>query len=353
MQPTTETRCWCDSSRSYPAMTNSFSALSWASILPPKTQTAEAMHDDVYLSLALPLLAGPLAHLIATRVGPRQATILMTVAAVALSVTSCAALGIVVAAGIAGPTGGGATLATLASRAPGAIGAAALGAAALGAALLATARFILMRCRALNDAFRHARSLPSTGAVIVTSPTADAYTVPGAPGRIVVSTGMVAALDEPSLRALIAHEQAHLDCSHYVYATLARLAATANPFVRPLATAVGYSIERWADEEAATVTGDRLAVARAISSAAVAAKHGHAQAEHGIMLGALGSGSSTDLSGAGPIPRRVAALLTPPRPTSTTALGLGAWVIAASLAFSLEAASDLTDAFPALWTALT
>ena len=329
-------------------MTNSFSALSWASILPPKTQTAEAMHDDVYLSLALPLLAGPLAHLIATRVGPRQATILLTVAAVALSVTSCAALGIVVAAGIAGPTEGGSTLATLATRAPGVVGA-----AALGAALLATARFILMRCRALFEAFRHARSLPSTRAVIVTSPTADAYTVPGAPGRIVVSTGMVAALDEPSLRALVAHEQAHLNGSHYVYATLARLAATANPFLRPLATAVEYSIERWADEDAATATGDRLAVARAISSAAVAARHGHAQAEHGIMLGALGSGSSTDLSGAGPIPRRVAALLAPARPTSTTVLGLGAWVIAASLTFSLEAVSDLADAFPALWTALT
>ena len=307
------------------------------------------MHDDVYLSLALPLLARPLAHLIATRVGPRPATILMTVAALALSATSCAALGIVVAAGIAGPADAGPTLATLASRAPGVIGS-----AALGAALLATARFIVIRCRALIDAFRHARSLPSTGAVIVTSqPTADAYTVPGAPGRIVVSTGMVAALDEPSLRALVAHEQAHLDGSHYVYATLARLAATANPFVRPLSTAVEYSIERWADEEAATATGDRLAVARAISSAAVAAKHGHAQAEHGIMLGALGSSPSTNLSDAGPIPRRVAALLVPARPTSTTAVGLGTWVIVASLAFSLEAASDLADAFPGLWTALT
>jgi hypothetical protein len=164
---------------------------------------------------------------------------------------------------------------------------------------------------------------------------------------------MVAALDEPSLRALVAHEQAHLDGSHYVYATLARLAATANPFLRPLATAIEYSIERWADEEAATATGDRLAVARAISSAAVAARHGHARSEHGIMLGALGRSASMDLSGAGPIPRRVAALLAPARPTSTTVLGLGAWVIAASLTFSLEAVSDLADAFPALWTALT
>src|SRR6478672_4573405 len=99
------------------------------------------MHDDVYLSLALPLLARPVAHLIATRVGPRQATILMTVAALALSVTSCAALGMVVAAGIAGPTDAGPTLATLASRAPGVIGS-----AALGATLLATTRFIVIRC---------------------------------------------------------------------------------------------------------------------------------------------------------------------------------------------------------------
>lgn len=304
------------------------------------------MHDDVYLSLALPLLARPLAHLITVRVRPRLATVLMTVAAVTLSVTSCAALGIMAVAGIAGPSGVGLMWATVSTRA-----AAVIAAAALGAAILATARFIVVRSRALRAAFRHARSLPSTDAVIITpEPTADAYTVPGAPGRILVSTGMLTALDGPSLRALIAHEQAHLDGKHYVYAMVARLAATANPFVRPLATAVDYSIERWADEQAAAVTGDRRAVATAISTAAVALKRGHRPAGHGVMLGALGSSPAADLSGAGPIPRRVAALLAPARPTSLTVLGLGAWIIATSLAFSLEAGSDLADAFPVIWT---
>jgi hypothetical protein len=307
------------------------------------------MHDDVFLSLALPLLAGPVAHLIAVRVGPRPATILMTVAALTLSVTSCAALGILAVAGLASPSGSALTFAALASRAV-----AVIASAAMGAALLAAGRFIVTRCRALIDAFGHARSLAAPDVLVVTpQATADAYTVPGSPGRIVVSTGMVAALDEPSLSALLAHEQAHLSGRHYIYATLARVAAAANPLVRPLATAVEYSIERWADEEAATVTGDRRAVARAISTAAVAAKHGHAPAVPGIMLGALGNSSPTDLAGAGPIPRRVAALLAPARPTSATVLGVGAWIIAASLAFSLEAASDLADAFPAAWSPLT
>ncbi len=56
---------------------------------------------------------------------------------------------------------------------------------------------------------------------------------------------------------LLAHERAHARNSHYLFTSAARLAAAANPLLRPVAAEVGYAIERWADERAAAETGDR------------------------------------------------------------------------------------------------
>jgi hypothetical protein len=47
-------------------------------------------------------------------------------------------------------------------------------------------------------------------------------------------------------------------------ALLARPSADATPFPRPLRTAVSYTTERWADEEATRAVGDRRTEARAI-----------------------------------------------------------------------------------------
>jgi hypothetical protein len=46
--------------------------------------------------------------------------------------------------------------------------------------------------------------------------------------------------------------------------------ASAIPFLRPLAGQLSHAIERWADEEAAAVVGDRRVVATAIARAAIA-----------------------------------------------------------------------------------
>ncbi len=53
---------------------------------------------------------------------------------------------------------------------------------------------------------------------------------------------------------------------------LAGLGAAANPLLRPFATAVTYTVERWADEQAARATSNRRRVARADSKAALAAR---------------------------------------------------------------------------------
>src|SRR5436190_1668852 len=48
-------------------------------------------------------------------------------------------------------------------------------------------------------------------------------------------------------------------------------AAAANPLLLPVARAVDYTVERWADERAATVTGDRRLVAATIGRVALLA----------------------------------------------------------------------------------
>ncbi len=110
--------------------------------------------------------------------------------------------------------------------------------------------------------------VPEALAVIRTSE-ALAYAVPGRPGHIVTSQGMLALLDAQERRAMLAHEQAHLDLAHHRYLRAAELAA-GMPLLRPVARAIRYATERWADEEAAVAVGDRRLVARALSRVALA-----------------------------------------------------------------------------------
>lgn len=105
-----------------------------------------------------------------------------------------------------------------------------------------------------------------------------------------------------------------------------QLAARANPFLRPLRTAVAYSAERWADEDAAAAVGSRRVVARAIGRAAL------------VSRGAPGV-TFAGLAAPGPVPRRVAALLGPAPaagawPPVFTAVGLAAWAAAAGTTVS-------------------
>lgn len=97
-----------------------------------------------------------------------------------------------------------------------------------------------------------------------------AYSVPGTPGHIVVSTGMLRCLDAGERRVLLAHERSHVEHRHDRYVAGAELAAAAVPILRPLAAHVRFATERWADEDAADVVGDRRLVATAIVRAALA-----------------------------------------------------------------------------------
>lgn len=98
-----------------------------------------------------------------------------------------------------------------------------------------------------------------------------AFAVPGRPGRVVVSTGMLASLDRDELTVLFAHEHSHLRHHHHRFLHVAEIAAAAVPLLRPLSRQVRFATERWADEDAAQEVGDRRIVARAIARAALAA----------------------------------------------------------------------------------
>lgn len=311
----------------------------------------------VCLTLLFPLPVLALARPIAARVEPRSATWLLTGAAVALAASSSVALALAALAALLRIP----AVAALGSWSPAVIGrgdsisagAAVVAGALLGAALTATARFALRRGLALAEAFRHARGLPGRGQVVVTEDaSADAYTVPGRPGRIVVSAGMLDTLDDAGRAALLAHERAHLSGRHYAFTSAARFAAAANPLLRPLAAAVEYTVERWADERAAAAVGDRRLVAETIARAALAVKHTRRQsfpvAALGIAFGRVAVGVTGRVT-AGPVPRRVAALLAPPPGRRWPLQVVVALMVAIAGFCAVDAAHDLHELLEAAY----
>lgn len=119
---------------------------------------------------------------------------------------------------------------------------------------------------------RRLRDLVTDGSTFMVLATDEptAFAVPGTPGCIVVSSGMLKALDGDERRALLAHEQAHLDRRHHRYLQVMGLAAAAVPVLRPLCRRARFAAERWADEDAALAVEDRELVARAVAKAALA-----------------------------------------------------------------------------------
>ena len=307
------------------------------------------MRLAVYLPLVSPALFALLAGPLSARLDPVHATWLLTGAAVALAGCSTLALGLLAAAAAVRiplvASLGHWSLSVLGPDNPPGLAVALLAGILLGVAALTVSGFVIRRYRALAGAYREARCLPGRGqTVVVQDEAADAYALPGRPGRIVVTAGMLAALDEPGRAALLAHEQAHLAGFHYLFTTAARLAATASPLLRPAARAVDYTVERWADERAAKVVGDRRLVAHTIGRAALAAKANRPRRAIPAALGAVFSGTGVRAHArAGPVPRRVAALLAPPPPRRLVLLAAVAAVVALAGICALIAANDLQD----------
>jgi hypothetical protein len=175
---------------------------------------------------------------------------------------------------------------------------------------------------------RHERARPRVDAamvgdaelVVLPSDDATAYAVPGRPGHIVVSVGMIRALDEGERRVLLAHERAHLRHRHHGYVRVTELVAAAVPLLRPIRERVRFATERWADEVAADEVGDRTLAARAIARAALATT-------------AAGVGPTLAMAALG-VPARVDALLDESRPAARRMAALTATSLIALVAIA-------------------
>ncbi|WP_354644211.1 M48 family metalloprotease [Kitasatospora camelliae] len=309
------------------------------------------MHVAVYLPLLFPALAAFLARPLGEGLPPRAATWLLTAGSLVLATAGTAVLGMLAVTGLlripllARLADGHWSAHAAQQHDPTSLSVAVLAGTLLVVVTALAGRMLVRRARTLASAMAEAACLPGPDQlVIVDDPAAEAYAVPGNPGRIVVSTGMLDALEPTEHAILLAHERAHLDHRHHLFVALAQLAAAANPLLRPLATTVGYTVERWADEDAAACTGDRAQVARTIGKAALAARRTRGRSRiPAAALGLLGRlGRLRPVGpGPGPVPRRVAALLAPaPRSrTWTTAAFLG--LAAATALCAAEAAHDL------------
>jgi Zn-dependent protease with chaperone function len=300
----------------------------------------------LYLPLVIPALAGLTAHPLAARLHPRHATWLLTAAGLALAACSMVALALLAACAAAQDpffaAAGDYSAQVIRRGAPVPAAAGVAAALALAGGAVAVAVMLRKRARALAESYRRsARLRPEDGIVVMPGPDIEAYALPGTPGRIVVSGRLLDCLDNRRRAALIAHEQAHLASRHHLFVTAARLAAAANPLLIPVARAVEYTVERWADEHAAAVTSDRKLVARTIGQVALLSDAGPRRAG-ALALGIIKPGPARlSLAWAGPVPRRVAALLTAPPRRQSPLLTVCALIVLSAAAAALLAAGDL------------
>ncbi|MEU9090913.1 M56 family metallopeptidase [Streptomyces sp. NPDC048428] len=293
----------------------------------------------VWIPLLVPFVVVPAARRLADALAPARAVRLLAATGAGLAVCTLLALALLVVPGagrLSAVAAAGEFVRPLAAPAPGAavpLAAAAL--ALIAGCAAAVTRAVRGHWVQLHRAFRPDRG-DGRELAVLRDDRPDAYALPGrpgSPGRIVVTTGMLHALDPAEREALLAHERAHLAGHHHLYLAAAELSARCHPALRALRAPMGYALERCADEAAAHAVGDRRVAARAIGRAALAAR---AAGEPSVPrpAGALAAA-------AGPVPRRVAALLG--RAAARPAVGrAAAATLLACLAVSGAAALDAT-----------
>jgi len=268
----------------------------------------------IYVPFALSLVFVGLSRLVCRRTSPRLAAWSVAVAMVVLAGSNVAALGL-----LAWPLAARLPMvAHLGGWQPGAVnhGVPVSLTISIFASLALVAVAVLVVRQALR--FReglvaisgmHADLVPPTGVAgvavaVVEDPRPSAHALPGTlsrPGVVVVSTGLLNALDGEERAAMLAHEYAHLTHGHRRFVVIVGLAAAMNPVLWLCPGDVAFALERWADEDAASCTS-RTVTARALAKAALAKlSNVHDRVALGLVM---------ELSRLG-APERVAALLEP------------------------------------------
>ncbi|MES2092891.1 MAG: M56 family metallopeptidase [Actinomycetota bacterium] len=217
-----------------------------------------------------------------------------------------------------------------------------------GGALLAV--LVLARClwsigatgaRMTRERSAHRRVLdlvgrpdPERGIVILDSPRAAAYCMPGLHRRTVVTTAALHALSDDELSAVLAHERSHLAERHDLALAFSVALAVAFAGLAPFRTAAAETarlVELRADDVAAART-HRLTIAAALLAVASVAPH----AVPAASLGAAGVGAGA----------RVRRLLPPGDPVGrflVSVLSLSAALLLAAPALVLGLTATKTD----------
>jgi Zn-dependent protease with chaperone function len=259
----------------------------------------------VYLPFISCVIAVGSARLVARRTEPHLSSRILTVTGLALAFTTAGALSLLAFTVVARipivASQGHWAASAVASRVevPAWLGVFAI--ACIAVIAVRTVRTFDRYRRVLGHAVR--LQLESGGEIVtVKDPASFAYASriwPFRPGVIIVSEGLQQTLDANERAAVLAHEQSHLTHQHSLYELAALLAGALNPLLRPLQREINFSLERWADEDAAAVQG------RAVAASALAASALHS----------VGAAPRPALAHATTcVPARVEALLDDPRP---------------------------------------
>ncbi|MBI1843549.1 MAG: M56 family metallopeptidase [Actinobacteria bacterium] len=201
----------------------------------------------------------------------------------------------------------------------------------VGVSFLAFALWATVRAVHVVRSWRHHRGAAAYAVHLIESDDPVAFAQTGRHGGVVVSTSMLALLKPAEQQAMLAHEQSHLQHRHDRFLVVGGLVAG----IPGLSLTVGrlrHALERWADEDAADIVGDRRVVARALTRAALAA--------HGQPAGPL------SMLGAD-VPARVEALLRPPLEVRPAALwsGLAAFAVIGAIAAATVQLHHLAELF--------
>lgn len=195
----------------------------------------------VWVPLLMPFVAVPAARRLADALSPVRAVRLLASTGIGLALCSLLALVLLVVPGatrFSAVSAFGELVRPLSDAAP----AAAVPLAAAALALLAGCAAAVARAahRHWAELYRAARPSEHAGGelAVLRDSRADAYALPGrpgTPGRIVVTTGMLRALNPAERDALLAHERAHLTGRHHLFIAAAEIAALCHPHCAPCA----------------------------------------------------------------------------------------------------------------------
>ena len=246
--------------------------------------------------LLLASATGPVSH----RFRPAQAVVMLTVSALVLSVACGAALTTIAVAVLATVT----SIATEGHWSAAVVHADMPLPSWLGMSATVAVVVLLLRAGwrtariaiALGRAERLCRTMRagSGPVVMVDDDTADAFTVAGIHGCVVIGRSLFSHLTTDERQVVTAHELSHLRRRHHLYVHLVDIAAAANPLLRTIPRAVRIGVERWADEDAAAGVGDRRVTGRAVARVALvrsalarSARSGASQALGGLPVGGV------------------------------------------------------------------